>query len=310
MDDNGDGFKDMPTGYHLNFLNRWNFKKGIWNSKLLVRGLYDQRIGGQTKEAQAESESPYIIDLRTRRVDGFWKNGLVWNQELGTSLGLIAAASYHDQTNLYGENEWRASQTNAYFNAIFNAGGIPVFLPYTEGTEGGRKYGTADFFDGILCSGGVDPDPVLYGETVTGNNVSICQHRDEMEMEFLKHIVNETKLPILGICRGLQALNVFFGGTLYDFVPDHQLPQGDIIHPTRAAGSMASLLGSYPTVNSNHHQAVNRLGCGLIPCQWAGDGIIEALWHKTLPILGVQWHPERWGSGDRIFRWFADEIAK
>ena len=116
------------------------------------------------------------------------------------------------------------------------------------------------------------------------------------------------RLPILGICRGLQALNVFFGGTLYDYVPGHQSPQGDIAHPTCAAGLLSFLLGDRPIVNSNHHQAVSRPGDGLVPCQWANDGIIEGLCHKTLPILGVQWHPERWDTGDPVFRWFADAM--
>lgn len=116
------------------------------------------------------------------------------------------------------------------------------------------------------------------------------------------------QLPILGICRGLQALNVYFSGTLYDYVPGHQSPQGDISHPTCAVGLLSALLGDHPVVNSNHHQAVNLLGSQLIPCQWAGDGIIEALCHKTLPIMGVQWHPERWNTGAAIFRWFADAI--
>lgn len=119
MDDNHDGMKDMPTGYHLNILNRWGFKKGIWGSKLLVRGLYDQRIGGQMGEAKSLSTDPYLIDLRTRRIDGFWKNGLTFDKYLNQSLGLIASVSYHDQTNIYGPKVWNASQWNAYFNAIF-----------------------------------------------------------------------------------------------------------------------------------------------------------------------------------------------
>ncbi len=121
-DENGDGFMNMTTGYNLNVINRWNIKThSIWNSKILVRGLYDRRNGGQTPEAKATVADPYTIDLRTRRIDGFMKNGLVFDKELGTSLGIIAAASYHDQTNLYGPRHWEANQTNAYLNAIFQS---------------------------------------------------------------------------------------------------------------------------------------------------------------------------------------------
>ena len=81
--------------------------------------------------------------------------------------------------------------------------------------------------------------------------------------------------PILGICRGLQALNVFFGGTLYAYIPGHQSPEGDILHATRAVGELAELVGTEPLVNSNHHQAVHRLGAGLSVRQWAGDGVID-----------------------------------
>lgn len=119
MDDNGDGFKDMPTGYNVNVLNRWKFNKGEWHSKLLLRGLYDQRIAGQTPMAQAMTETPYVIDLRTRRADMIWKNGIHLNDEKEQTLGLIASVSYHDQTDLYGANTWDADQVNAYFNGIF-----------------------------------------------------------------------------------------------------------------------------------------------------------------------------------------------
>ena len=117
-------------------------------------------------------------------------------------------------------------------------------------------------------------------------------------------------LPILGICRGMQALNVYFGGSLYDYIPNHQIRQGDIYHPTYTADVMKSLLGSHPTVNSNHHQAIKDLGYELHACQWAPDGIIEAVRHRALPILGVQWHPERCGCGDVLFRRFAEEMQK
>ena len=122
LDHNHDGFLDMPKNTNVNLLNRWYVKTGDYTGQFLVRGLYDRRIGGLTKDALALSpfaSSPHTIDLNTWRVDGFMKNGYVFNAELGTSIGVITSASYHNQENTYGDRQWNAAQTNAYLNAIF-----------------------------------------------------------------------------------------------------------------------------------------------------------------------------------------------
>ena len=122
LDHNHDGFLDMPKNTNVNLLNRWYVKTGDYTGQFLVRGLYDRRIGGQTQEASSLSpfaSSPYKIDLNTWRVDGFMKNGYVFDAELGTSIGIITAASYHNQRNTYGPRHWNAAHTNAYLNAIF-----------------------------------------------------------------------------------------------------------------------------------------------------------------------------------------------
>ena len=118
LDHNHDGFLDMPKNTNINLLNRWYIKTGGYTGQFLVRGLYDRRQGGYTKEA-TELVAPYSIDLNTYRVDGFVKNGYVFNPDLGTSIGIIASASYHNQQNSYGLRQWNAAQTNAYLNAIF-----------------------------------------------------------------------------------------------------------------------------------------------------------------------------------------------
>ena len=118
LDHNHDGFLDMPKNTNVNLLNRWYVKTGDYTGQFLVRGLYDRRQGGLTKEATA-ALSPYKIDLNTWRVDGFMKNGYVFDAELGTSIGIITSASYHNQQNTYGSRQWNAAQTNAYLNAIF-----------------------------------------------------------------------------------------------------------------------------------------------------------------------------------------------
>jgi hypothetical protein len=121
LDHNHDGFLDMPKNTNVNLLNRWYVKTGDYTGQFLVRGLYDRRIGGQTQEA-AHSEyfaKPYQIDLNTWRVDGFMKNGYVFDAELGTSIGIITAASYHNQRNTYGPRHWNAAHSNTYLNVIF-----------------------------------------------------------------------------------------------------------------------------------------------------------------------------------------------
>ena len=121
MDHNGDGFMDMPTGQQANLLNRWYVKDGDYTGQILVRGLYDERLGGQTRKYVAQNEivDPYHIDLKTWRMDAFTKHGWVFDHEKGTSIGLIFAGSYHNQNNLYGHRRYIADQGNFNMNAIF-----------------------------------------------------------------------------------------------------------------------------------------------------------------------------------------------
>lgn len=125
MDGNKDGMLDMPMDRILNILNRWYYKNDEYTFQFLVRGLHDERHGGQRETVMGKKmgitppANPYLIDLRSDRIEGFMKNGIVFDEESGMSLGIIAAGSYHDQMNTYGNTAWKASQANGYLNAIF-----------------------------------------------------------------------------------------------------------------------------------------------------------------------------------------------
>ena len=152
-------------------------------------------------------------------------------------------------------------------------------------------------YDGLILCGGNDIDPERYSETVNGA-VNIDFQRDEVELALLKAYVDAGK-PILGICRGCQLINVFFGGSLYQNLPEADLHKAknkvDSVHNvTAVSGSIiCGLYGESFAVNSAHHQAVKRLGDGLCASAYWNSQYVEAIEHITRPIFAVQWHPER-----------------
>ena len=168
----------------------------------------------------------------------------------------------------------------------------------------------AEAAEALLLPGGGDVEPWRYGEEDRGCDVE--PGRDEEEFRLLDTFLAAGK-PVLGICRGLQVINVYFGGTLWQDIPGHSQVEGrDCRHLTGIGPCvLRTLYGGEMEVNSAHHQAVNRLGSGLRAVQWAEDGVVEALVHRCYPILALQWHPERLeGSGERVFRAFLGGLKK
>lgn len=155
------------------------------------------------------------------------------------------------------------------------------------------EIGEAEGCDGLLLPGGGDLEPWRYEQ---GNTASrgLEPERDRAELDLLGQFTAAGR-PVLGICRGLQTVNVFFGGTLIQDLPGHRaVGERDRLHVVSTAPDpLGRLWGKRPVVNSAHHQAVDRLGEGLRAVQWAPDGTVEALVHRTLPVWAVQWHPER-----------------
>lgn len=162
-------------------------------------------------------------------------------------------------------------------------------------------------YDGLLLCGGSDVAPARFGQENHGS-VGIDLARDEAELALI-HAYLAAHKPIFGICRGHQILNIALGGTLIQDLPTDERAlhtpeppkKRDKVHPVRAAkGSLfETACGTSFSVNSAHHQSLDELGAGLIPTLWAEDGTVEGMEHRSLPILCVQFHPERMSLSHR-----------
>lgn len=120
MDENHDGFADMPLVQNANLANRWFYRHGDYTLQAFIRGLYDRRRGGQIiHNPSPGTHNPYLINLNTWRVEGFLKNGYVYDDESGSSIALITSLSYHNLDNTYGLRNRRAHEWNAYLNGIW-----------------------------------------------------------------------------------------------------------------------------------------------------------------------------------------------
>ncbi|MFZ5944421.1 MAG: gamma-glutamyl-gamma-aminobutyrate hydrolase family protein [Bacillota bacterium] len=200
----------------------------------------------------------------------------------------------------FNNNEEKHFITDYYVKAIESLGGIPILLPSVGINLVEALY---EQVDGIIFSGGGDVDPGYFGQSPLRGIGEITPLRDRFELYLAKKALNGKK-PVLGICRGMQILNIAAGGNIYQDIEhitkiehDQKAPKWAPYHEIEVANNslLLDIIGKNKIkVNSFHHQAVKDIGAGLIKSAWTEDGIVEAVEsvNRERMIIGVQWHPE------------------
>lgn len=233
------------------------------------------------------------------------------------SSPLIAVTTYHLEPGRVATWETGAHGIpDSYVHALRRAGGRAVLLPGPDGDATDLLHRV----DGLLLTGGGDVEPSRYGATAHPNVYGIDEGRDEFEIDLVLAADREL-IPMLAICRGVQVVNVAFGGTLHQHLPDthrldlHGRPKagGGLLHEVKVSESsrLSAACGS-PVIScsSSHHQGLDRLGDGLVPVGWSGDGLVEAIERPEGWLLGVQWHPEATATSDAAQQALFDALVR
>lgn len=204
---------------------------------------------------------------------------------------IMVTQKFRAEQNGFGVGDTHCVASN-YCRALEKAGATVIM------STAGDPEVYAEIAEGVLFTGGIDVNPARYGEE--NRHVTQWDDRlDQWEIDIFNAFYKKEK-PILGICRGIQLINVAMGGTL---VQDIESEVESTVHGTGCQpehmviaeqGSFVnSLFGNKFMTNSHHHQAVKKCGEGMRVTAAAADGVTEAIEHESLPIIGIQWHPER-----------------
>lgn len=187
-----------------------------------------------------------------------------------------------------GEKSWQYVLSQLYGRCLYAVGCQPILW------GGGEEKELARRCQGLLLPGGGDVHAYYFGGRPAPQD-TVDSWRDETELELLDAFAREGK-PILGICRGMQLINVYFGGTLCQHLREEHQNGGHWIS-VKSETILSRLLGQTCFVNSYHHQGIRRLAAGLRASALTADGLIEGLEGEDGKFLGIQWHPERMMPG-------------
>lgn len=208
-----------------------------------------------------------------------------------SQLPRIGVTSWPRTVDHAGIAEPNDTVPRAYVRAVRKAGGLPVLLPLLDPADVDDLVASVD---GVVVTGGGDVDPAAYGEEPAADLKGVDPARDEFDVVLWRRLL-DGPLPVLGICRGTQMLNVALGGSLVQHLPDHPNNADDRHTASIAEGSrLAEVVGARQLeVNSLHHQGIDRTGDGVTVTARTTDGIVEAIEVEGAPhVLAVQWHPE------------------
>ena len=232
---------------------------------------------------------------------------------------MVGVTTYHQRASWGPWDRVAAVLPASYVDTVVGAGGCPVLLSPSEDDTDVEVVASSvvDALDALVLVGGGDVDPARYGQAPDPATAGVDPGRDASELALLRAAL-DVDLPVLAICRGMQLLNVHLGGTLIQHVPDvvgddrHQPARGcfsDVVVTTEAGSAVATFLGETTSVRCSHHQALDRLGDGLVVTARSSDGLAEAV---ELPaarfVVGVQWHPEE-DADRRPFRALLDAVS-
>ncbi|MFJ8108655.1 gamma-glutamyl-gamma-aminobutyrate hydrolase family protein [Streptomyces sp. NPDC096132] len=216
---------------------------------------------------------------------------------------LIGVSTYLEAGARWGVWELEAALLPAgYPRLVQRAGGLAAMLPPDAPDHAAA---TVARLDGLVIAGGPDVEPVQYGAEPDPRTGPPARERDAWELALVDAAL-AAGVPLLGICRGMQLLNVALGGTLTQHIDGHaEVPGVFGSHPVKPVPGTryAGVVPEETSVPTYHHQAVDRLGTGLIPSAYAADGTVEAVELSSVDgwVLGVQWHPEM-GEDVRVMR--------